>query len=839
MGRVLSSAAILLAMSVAVSAPSNAGTSVPRASAPLASSAPSEITSGADGTWYSVPIPAAPDIGPASYHTMVFDTLHQRFVIFAGNEVWTHSIGGREAWVHEAVAGTPPPARIFHSAIDDPTGNRMLIFGGSSFPGNTLLNDLWQLDFSTTPPTWSMVATTGTPPSPREGHSAVFDPVRRRMVVFGGATSVTGPGTFENATWFLDLTTSPPSWQLAAVNGPLPSVRANHHAIFDTVQDRMVIYGGIGPPPNYGSTDVWTLPMSSLTWSQAVASSNPDVPYFGTSTAYDPVGQRMFVTGNGLLWSLDLGTFIWTQWGSAYHIGDFAAFAIDPSGHHGIAQGGEGPFNAVDGTWLLTVDGDPVWSPGVPLTRRQEAAAVYDPVRDRFMMIGGNYGGYSFSDLSQLGIGRDSTWVPLLSSTPLGPRSGLGAVYDPVRDRVIVFGGSNGAYLNDTWIVQLSPTLTVTPAAVTGAPPPARDHFAAIYDPLRDRIVIDGGENGSSFGDDWVLNLSPSLSWSPITPAPGPAPGPRSSHGVIYDPSGDRMLVFGGGGVWALSLGGSPTWTPLSPSGTSGLRSGVVFDPNRQRALLFGSVSDNDLFELRLGAQPLAWHQLSPSGTAPGRRFYHVVAFDAVHDRMLVSGGLDQERQWDDVWRLQFSSDAVATAIALLSSDVRSDVVTLKWALAGDAATFARLERRDASHDWRTIESGAVSGSSVGFADRDVVAGARYAYRLTAYSGTETSTSKEVWIDLPAGPSFSLAGFSPNPATREARVSFSLTERTPATIEIADVGGRRVASKRIDSPTLGAQTMAIAPEGALAPGLYFVRLTQGAHTLSARGSVMR
>ena len=101
------------------------------------------------------------------------------------------------------------------------------------------------------------------------------------------------------------------------------------------------------------------------------------------------------------------------------------------------------------------------------------------------------------------------------------------------------------------------------------------------------------------------------------------------------------------------------------------------------------------------------------------------------------------------------------------------------------------------------------------------------------------STSSEVWIDVPAGPSFSLAGFSPNPATREARVSFSLAGRGPATIDVVDVNGRRVASRRIDAPTAGAQSIAIAPEGGLSPGLYFVKLTQGGRTRVARGTVMQ
>jgi len=795
-------------------------------------------TSDAHGTWHPVPIPPVEELGARMGHTMVFDVLHQRFVIFGGwtNEVWTRAIGGAPPWVLEVVAGTPPSPRVFHSAVYDSTAHRMLVFGGSTDGGGTVQNDVWQLDFSTAPPTWSLVATTGMPPAPRLGCSAVFDPARRRMVVFGGHPPGGGPYDASGETWFLDCSTSPPSWQLAGVGGP-----ARHlcSAVFDAEEDRMVLFGGIGPPSSFFS-DVWTLSMSTLTWTQVRAQSDPDIPW-GAAAAYEPLGHRMFVT-NGQLWSLDLDTFDWTQWGYEPGTRDQAAFALDPSGHHGLLHGGSGPFNTLDGTWRLAVDGDPAWSPAAPIANRLNAAGVYDPVRDRFLMIGGQYGWYPLGDISELQIGRDSSWIQVSASTPFGRRSGLGAVYDPVRDRVIVFGGNDGMMLNDTWIVQLSPSLAVLPAVVTGAPPPAREAFAAIYDPVRDRIVIDGGNNGDALGDVWALDLSPTMSWSSITPAAGPAPPARRQHDAIYDPFGDRMIVFVGG-LWALSLGGVPAWTPLAPLGTPPYgRAGYTFefDPNRQRALLFGNISEYDLWELKLGAQPLAWNPLSAGGTEPRRRVAHLGIYDPIHDRMLVSGGVDHENRWQDIWRLQFAQDIpTSTAIVLLSSDARSDRVVLRWGLSGDAATYARLERRDVASGWRTIEEVSVNGSSVTFHDRDVSAGARYAYRLSAVAGAGSSTSEEVWIDVPAGPRFSLAGFSPNPAAREMRVAFSLADRSPATLEVVDVGGRRVASRRIDAPNPGPQVIVMTRAGGFAPGLYFVKLTQGGRTLVRRGSVTR
>ena len=851
---------------------------LPRAAAPvlppLAQSAPTRVASGADGIWYPVPVGApppppptlTPDMSPRYGHAIVYASKHQRFVVFGGldntglqNDVWSRSLSSTSYWELMTVAGTPPSPRYLHSAVYDSSADRILVFGGDD---GALQNDLWELDLAGTP-TWNLLTPSGTPPAPRSAHSAVFDAIHRRMVVFGGKTP-----TASNELWFLDCTTSPPTWELPTLGaGAIPYPRSANAAIFDDVHDWMVIYGGVG---QYFFGDVWTLSLSGTpTWVQRQGAGGPGLPREGVTAAFDPANHQMLVS-SGDLWGLDLNTFTWTQFASGPLLRNYAAFALDPLSRQGIFCCGFNGSMFLPDTWAVSMTGTPTWTqllpPGLappppsPLSFRYAAAGVYDPLRDRFMMIGGAYddqGLHILSDVAKLQIGADSEWVDLLPSTPFGPRTAHGAVYDPVHDRVLVLCGYDGSYLNDVWAIVLSPSIAVSSLSAGITVPRVRDYFSAIYDPLRQRIVLFGGnDSGTPLGDIWALNLSPSLSWTQITPAPGPAPVPRMLHDAIYDPAGDRMVVFGGfdgsgtrNDLWALSLGGTPTWTELAPTGTPPApRYGysLEFDPNRQRAILFGGVPYggipfNDVWALTLGGGPLAWTRLFPGGTGPSPRYVHLATYDGVHDRMLVSGGASGSGTLQDVWRLQFSSDQpTATLMSLLSSDARSDGVTLTWGLSGDAATYARLERRQESSAWRTLEETNPGGAaSLKFVDHDVVPGARYAYRLTAISGAEVSTSAEVWVDVPAGPAFSLAGFSPNPATREARVSFSLADRTPATIEVVDVSGRMVVTRRLDAPTPGVQTIAIAPDGGLSPGLYFVRLSQGSRSLTTRGAIVR
>ena len=88
----------------------------------------------------------------------------------------------------------PPDFRLAHSAVYDRMRHRMIVFGGMD--GLTERNDVWVLELAY-PNQWRRLLPTGTPPSPRRQHAAIYDAVHDRMIVFGG-------GTFDG-TWHLSL----------------------------------------------------------------------------------------------------------------------------------------------------------------------------------------------------------------------------------------------------------------------------------------------------------------------------------------------------------------------------------------------------------------------------------------------------------------------------------------------------------------------------------------------------------------------------------------------------------------------------------------------------------
>ena len=69
---------------------------------------------------------------------------------------------------------------------------------------------------------------------------------------------------------------------------------------------------------------------------------------------------------------------------------------------------------------------------------------------------------------------------------------------------------------------------------------------------------------------------------------------------------------------------------------------------------------------------------------------------------------------------------------------------------------------------------------------------------------------------------------------------FKLPSATPASLELLDIAGRRIVTREVGSLGAGRSTeLDLGAGQRLAPGLYLVRLRQGANTSVARVAVLR
>ena len=148
----------------------------------------------------------------------------------------------------------------------------------------------------------------------------------------------------------------------------------------------------------------------------------------------------------------------------------------------------------------------------------------------------------------------EGIWSPFPSAPPPattpGPRHGMGMILDQVGQRVVVFGGYRSGLnhaTNDTWTGTLDPTPVFDSLEIAIAPSPRYGH-GAVYDPVRQRMLVFDGRSDTQVVpmDAWELDLSgnPTL-WSSV-PMQGIIPSGRQGGVAVYDPVRDRVLLFGG-----------------------------------------------------------------------------------------------------------------------------------------------------------------------------------------------------------------------------------------------------------------------------------------------------
>lgn len=226
---------------------------------------------------------------------------------------------------------------------------------------------------------------------------------------------------------------------------------------------------------------------------------------------------------------------------------------------------------------------------------------AYDPVRQRVILFGG------FPDVgTRLGDTWEwdgTNWTQRMPASSPGARSGHRMVWDPVRSVIVLFGGridgSSATYMADTWTWNGS-----TWANVASAGPTAREGVALAWDPgfMGGRVVLFGGLGaGGNRADTWSWD---GTTWTTVSVSA--APVGRVFHDMVYSPVLGKVLLFGGstGGSSSATFYGDTwvfdrtTWTQLMPSTSPDARNGhsMEFDPSRNRVTVISGWNGTTTF---------------------------------------------------------------------------------------------------------------------------------------------------------------------------------------------------------------------------------------------------
>lgn len=487
-------------------------------------------------------------------------------------------------------------------------------------------------------------------------------------------------------------------------------------------------------------------------------------------------------------------------------------FFHDPTGRRWLyvpLSSAVGVVTWPDSLWELTIQGDdPTWrvlpiAGGRPGRANQRAWANDESGRRLYVMNSWNDGTPEddpLPELFELRYDDAPRWNAVEVPGPAPLLRTLPAVcFVPASRKLTCFGyASNEAGGPDTNLVW---TLTVdTPAdgwrsePADGRPPLPPDGASAIHDPLHDRIVF--RSLGPAFG---ALELLPRLRWvrsslegCPLGIGADCIPGVYHDR-AMYDPVGARALLLGGDNSWLMRF-------------------------------------EDALSAVELGDTLGPVHGMRVLGS-PGGQNVAMAGYDGARDALIVFG--NGSTPGPSLYEFVFER---RSTVVVMSGVVvaHEDHLAVRWTAAPGSSFL--LWRHDPGGGWRSL--GPMSASASGtllYEDHAIEAGESYGYRLTSPVQPYTTATATVWATAPvAASALSLSRPWPNPARGSLNVAFTTVETSPIALELFDVAGRRVWSRRWDAPVPGPHYVVLDRAELPRAALYFLRLRQAGLTAMRR-----
>ncbi len=595
---------------------------------------------------------------------------------------WTGDHGHR---IIDAVGDVPPLGATF---FYDGCNSRIATFGGvTGFGFADATNEHWQWHGTS----WQRVEVPpgADVPGGRYLVNVVFDENRGVVVLSGGGGAVAAP---EDCDGLLGSETEPPytcmyrdtwewdgrRWRDTEQEAPLALFAA---AAFNPQQAATWLFGGLGE--SGPSSDLWQ--RADGAWSQVSTGTAPS-PRRGAAMGWDPDRGAMLLHGgmlsdtspcpsgslpdNGDCVFHDLWQFVHGEWQPVTPDGEappgrqmhLFQFVHELGGM--VLTGGTNVDGDNAAIWVLRGNRWHRW--GRPAIRLYQGMATHRDTGELVLFGGsadvGNESGaaadcaalvsgpYEYFQAYQCNL--DDTWRfdgnewrqhdP--AATHPHPRSGHSMAYDPRRERTVMFGGcwrpeslnncafvvdttASGGYrwdADDVWEWDGNQWLDASP---TGARPPPRAQAAMAFDPTGDTIVLFGGGDeliGSSdtyLDDMWAWNGN---EWRSVAPA-SPWPAARVGAAMATDEATGRVIMHGGY-FYARGerVSGECITEAQCPDG-SVVTSTVS---SCHKACHFG-----DTWEWRDGA----WRELTATNMDP--RAFALAFYDPFTKRIMLTGG--------------------------------------------------------------------------------------------------------------------------------------------------------------------------------------------------------
>jgi hypothetical protein len=345
-------------------------------------------------------------------------------------------------------------------------------------------------------------------------------------------------------------------------------------------------------------------------------------------------------------------------------------------------------------------------SPAINPGPRFESSLTYDAAHGQVVLFSGD------DEPADTWVWNGINWSNVTPANNPSARYNPAMVYDAAHGNVVLFGGTDDSSnrLNDTWVWNGSTWTNVTPANSSNSPG-ARNGSVMVYDAALGEVVLFGGTNGTYLGDTWVWNGS---IWTEVGTT---GPSPRDDFGMAYDAAHGEVVLFGGvdstgnrNDTWLWN----GTWTQASPSTIPPARNaqGMAYNAALGETLMFGGENPGYLDDTWVWNGTNWTEAATPSGLS-ARIAPNDMTYDAALGQVILYSGLSPDT---DTWEWGLPANFGNVNVCQSGAPAPcSNTLTLNYAIS-TATTFgtaAVVTQGAQGLDFSLASGGSCAGSVI------------------------------------------------------------------------------------------------------------------------------
>jgi len=450
-----------------------------------------------NNTWTNMNPKDSP--GGTYRHAMAYDSVNHIIVLYGGlsnPNTWVYSLSSN-LWVQRFPIGNIPENRRYSEMIFHKQLGKVILFGGEYY--TTYLDDLWSYDVILDH--WELIDQ-GPDYLGRFGHAMIYNSQSEDIILFGGNSNHSGMQSD-----LLSYSFNQNGWEFVH-RSSTPSPRYRHNMVYDSVNEAILLFGGLAGVSSEGTRDTWLYYFNNNTWRRIFTPTSPYESWGISDFIYNSKRGRAILLQHdndqvGHIWEFDSKNLSWQKIIESHD--PYSGEMVYDSANDVVILFQRGTKNS---TWMYNITSH-TWTELHPTTApdpRRDYDMVYDKKAGKTVLFGGALSSGTVNDTWEYDFSTNN-WTK--KNPPISPlkMEDYSMVYNSNLEKIMLFGGWKYSYQeysedsNETWFYDT--TLDTWTLRNASSKPPGMDMHKICYDEINNVTILFAGWPDHPYDDEY------------------------------------------------------------------------------------------------------------------------------------------------------------------------------------------------------------------------------------------------------------------------------------------------------------------------------------------------